>query len=203
MSYSRRELNKEKSRGRILKASRKLFSTKGYEDTMIEDIAVKAEVSKATVYNYFPNKESLLIGIAQEVLERVADLLRNDLADCADSLQKLKRVLEVFVQASLKYPSLSRRITCLNSQQDSTLFATRQEMTEILRGLIVAAQQEGQLRADADAEDMTDVVMGIYLMAQFQWANLGPDTPELLQEKLNRVFAAMMATYLSPGPRGV
>ena len=69
MDINRRELNKINSRKRILKASRKLFSQKGYEETMMEDIANKAEVSKATIYNYFPNKESLLIGTADEVLE--------------------------------------------------------------------------------------------------------------------------------------
>lgn len=179
-----------------MKASRKLFSTKGYEDTMIEDIALKAEVSKATVYNYFPNKESLLIGIADEVLERVVDLVENDLADCANSLQKLQRVLEVFVQASVEYLSLSRRITYLNSCEESTLFSTRREMTDILRGLILSAQEEGLLRADAQAEDITDVVMGIYLIAQFQWFHIDQYAPEALHEKLGRVFNAMMAAYL-------
>ena len=68
--HSRRELNKRKCRARILKSSRKLFSTKGYENTTIEDVAQRSEVSKATLYNYFPNKESLLIGIAEEELDQ-------------------------------------------------------------------------------------------------------------------------------------
>jgi len=54
MVESRREANKRKSRQKILKASRRLFKEKGYDNTMIEDVADKAEVSKATLYNYFP-----------------------------------------------------------------------------------------------------------------------------------------------------
>lgn len=195
MKQSRRELNKAKCRKRILKASRKLFSEKGYDDTMIEDIAGKAEVSKATVYNYFPNKESLLIGTAEEVIACVVDLLENDLSDCTDSLQKLRRVMEVFIEASVEYLSLSRRITYLDSCEESALFATRREMTDILRSLIVSAQSEGRLRADASADDITDVVMGIYLIAQFQWSNIDHYTPEMLHGKLSRFFNAMLASY--------
>lgn len=195
METSRRELNKINCRRRILKASRKLFSTKGYEDTMIEDIAKKAEVSKATVYNYFPNKESLLIGTADEVLERVRDLVKNDLAECANSEQKLRRVLEEAVQASVDYLSLSRKINYLNSCEDSALFATRTHMMEVIMGLIRAAQSEGVFRADADPDDMVDVVMGIYLIAQFQWSHIDRYAPEFLHEKLNRFFTAMMWSY--------
>ena len=88
MITTRRELNKEKSRKNILKASRKLFSTKGYEDTMMEDIAVTAEVSKATIYNYFPNKESLLIGTAHEVLDKIEMLLDSNEHLSKSSLEK-------------------------------------------------------------------------------------------------------------------
>ena len=75
MKHSRRALNKEKSRRSILKASRKLFSDQGYDETLIEEIADLAEVSKATVYNYFPDKDSLLIAIVEEVEEGIEDYL--------------------------------------------------------------------------------------------------------------------------------
>lgn len=201
MEKSRRELNKINCRRRILRASRKLFSAKGYEDTMIEDIAKRAEVSKATVYNYFPNKESLLIGTVEEVLERVRDLVKNDLSDCANSEEKLRRVLGECVRASADYLGLSRRITYLNSCEESALFATRTEMNEILRNLIRSAKEEGVFRAGAELDDMVDVVMGLYLIAQFQWAHVDRYTPEYLDEKLSRFFSAMMKDFYADGVR--
>ena len=195
MEKSRRELNKINCRRRILKASRKLFSAKGYDNTMMEDIAWKAEVSKATVYNYFPNKESLLIGTVDEVLDRVRDLIRNDLAGCESGEKMLRRVLEEFVQASVDYIGLSRRITYLNACEDSELFATHAATNDIFRQLIEKAQAEGVFRADADAGEMVDVVMGVYLIAQFQWPHADGYPPELLRERLNRYFSAMMHAY--------
>lgn len=195
MEQSRRELNKINCRKRILKASRKLFSSKGYEDTMIEDIAKRAEVSKATVYNYFPNKESLLIGTADEVLDRVKDLVKNDLHECQNSEQKLRRVLGEFVQASVDYLGLSRKLTYLNSCEESALFSTRKDMIQILVGLVRSAQDEGVFRADADPGDIVDGIVGIYLIAQFQWSHIDRYTPEFLNEKLDRFFTAMLKSY--------
>ena len=198
MPYSRRELNKIESRKRILKASRKLFSAQGYEDTMMEEIARRAKVSKATVYNYFPNKESLLIGIVDEVADRVEELLETNLDDCADSLCKLRRVMEEIVEASLQYPSLSRRIAWLHSDQESTLFGSWEQMTALLKRLILAAQGEKLLKPDADANEILDVVMGVYLIALFQWTPLDISKPDLLQSKLTATFDCLMRPYLWP-----
>ncbi|NLA95248.1 MAG: TetR/AcrR family transcriptional regulator [Clostridiaceae bacterium] len=188
-------MNKIESRKRILKASRKLFSTQGYEDTMIEEIARRAKVSKATVYNYFPNKESLLIGIVDEVADRVEELLETNLDDCPDSLCKLRRVLEEIVEASLQYPSLSRRIAWLHSDQESTLFGRWEQMTALLKKLILASQGENLLKPDADADEILDVVMGVYLIALFQWAPLDIRTPGLLHNKLTGTFDSLMRPY--------
>ncbi|GAB1477078.1 hypothetical protein MASR2M70_19140 [Bacillota bacterium] len=195
MVTNRRELNKINSRKRILKASRKLFSQNGYEETMMEDIAAKAEVSKATIYNYFPNKESLLIGTADEVLERIEGLIKNDLSDCVNSEEKLRKVLEEFVAASVDYPEISRRITYLNSCIDSPLYASRKHMVALLKGLVVAVQNEGLLKPEADPDDITDIIVGIYLLTQFEWSNIEKYSPEFLHEKLNRFFDSMLWAY--------
>ncbi len=195
MAMNRRELNKINSRKRILKASRRLFSQNGYEETMMEDIAQKAEVSKATIYNYFPNKESLLIGTADEVLDRISGLIKNELTQCNNSEEKLRKVLEEFVVSSVDYLGISRRITYLNSCEDSPLFATRKQMVALLKGLVVDAQKEGALNPQANPDDIVDIVVGIYLIAQFEWSNIDKYSPEFLHEKLNRFFDAMLSSY--------
>ncbi|MBC8587585.1 TetR/AcrR family transcriptional regulator [Paratissierella segnis] len=197
MDMNRRELNKINSRKRILKASRKLFSQKGYEETMMEDIANKAEVSKATIYNYFSNKESLLIGTANEVLDRVEAMVKSDNTDCKNSEQKLKIALEELVSASVEYLGLSRRITYLSSCEDSALYATSKKMVNIIKELVIDAQNEGLFLSGANADDIVDVIMGIYLITQFEWSHIDEYSPEFLKEKLDRFFTAMLSEYRS------
>ena len=194
----RRELNKIHCRQRILRASRQLFSTKGYEETTMEDVADRAEVSKATLYNYFPGKDSLLLGIAEAELEQIHQMIQGDLAREPSALERLRRVLEAFVLDSMCYISLSRKISYLNSCEDSDMFATRLEMVRIFRGLVCQAQEAGELRRDVDADDITELVMGIYLTTQFQWVHLEQRPVSYWTERLNRAFRRVMACVL-PG----
>ena len=190
---TKRESNKINCRERILKASRRLFTSEGYEETMVEDIAQRAGVSKATVYNYFPNKESLLIGTVNEVLaEAEAELTA---AAAGNGEQKLRRVMKTFIVASMKYPALARRISYLSSCEDSELYGTSRRMIHILRTLIVETQDEGTFRADADPDDIVDVLMGLYYIAQFQWPDIDHYTDEVLAGKLDAFFTMMMGSF--------
>jgi TetR/AcrR family transcriptional regulator, acrAB operon repressor len=49
----------KRSRGHILRAALKLFSTRGYHGTSVRDIANAARVSTGNVYHQFPDKESI------------------------------------------------------------------------------------------------------------------------------------------------
>ncbi|MCB9760780.1 MAG: TetR family transcriptional regulator [Alphaproteobacteria bacterium] len=57
---SLRERKKRQTRGAIRDAALKLFLEQGYTETTIQEIARAADVSVGTLFNYFPNKESLL-----------------------------------------------------------------------------------------------------------------------------------------------
>jgi TetR/AcrR family transcriptional regulator of autoinduction and epiphytic fitness len=64
-----RPLN-EKKREAIISASIDEFYAKGYEGSSMDTIAKKANVSKATVYNHFKNKEELFLAIAYMLKDR-------------------------------------------------------------------------------------------------------------------------------------
>jgi AcrR family transcriptional regulator len=54
-----RERKKRKTRELIAETARQLFAERGFEQVTVTDIAREAEVSPATVFNYFPTKEDL------------------------------------------------------------------------------------------------------------------------------------------------
>jgi AcrR family transcriptional regulator len=72
-----RERKKERTRALIAETARRLFVDRGFEAVSVAEIARAAEVSEATVFNYFPTKEELvynrLEAFEEEMLTAVRD----------------------------------------------------------------------------------------------------------------------------------
>jgi AcrR family transcriptional regulator len=62
----RREREKTERRRAILNSARELILSQGVERVNMEEIARKAELSKATLYLYFPGKETIFKEICEE-----------------------------------------------------------------------------------------------------------------------------------------
>ncbi len=53
--------------GAILAAARKEFEENGIRRSGVDDVAKRAGVSRSTLYRRFPNKEALLLGVAERI----------------------------------------------------------------------------------------------------------------------------------------
>jgi AcrR family transcriptional regulator len=66
-----RARKKEATSRRIIAEACRMFQETGYELTRIEDVAVAAELSVATFYNYFRSKADILLSSVTEETEKV------------------------------------------------------------------------------------------------------------------------------------
>jgi AcrR family transcriptional regulator len=72
-----RERKKEQTRQLIAGAARELFAERGFDEVTVAEVSRAADVSEATVFNYFPRKEDLVYGrmesFEDELLAAVRD----------------------------------------------------------------------------------------------------------------------------------
>jgi AcrR family transcriptional regulator len=72
---SRKEREHQIRRGEILRAATRLFGTKGYHSTTMNEIAKEAEFSTGSLYNFFKNKEELYFSLLYEKIEELSRLV--------------------------------------------------------------------------------------------------------------------------------
>jgi AcrR family transcriptional regulator len=72
-----RERKKRQTRDTIAAAALALFLERGYDSVTVADVAVAADVSEKTVFNYFPAKEDLVFANSDEKLSERAEALRS------------------------------------------------------------------------------------------------------------------------------
>ena len=73
-----RERKKRATRIAIRDAAMRLFDDQGFTGTTMDQIAEAADVSRATVFTYFPTKEEIVFGDGAAVIEGLAARLQRD-----------------------------------------------------------------------------------------------------------------------------
>jgi TetR/AcrR family transcriptional repressor of mexJK operon len=85
-------------RARILAGASEIFVAEGYEGASMSQIAASANVSKGTLYNYFPSKEALFAAFVRERCSRFVHEIFGDLQDNAPVGPELKRVGRIMLR---------------------------------------------------------------------------------------------------------
>ncbi len=71
----------EKRRALILEIAKDLFSKSGYYETQINDIIIKAGISRGTIYQYFKNKDDVYMTLLENFYNTWLDEMKLSLKD--------------------------------------------------------------------------------------------------------------------------
>jgi TetR/AcrR family transcriptional repressor of mexJK operon len=86
----------------VLAAAKKLFMERGYAATSMDDIARRAKVGKATVYEHFQNKEELFAAVVNRECRGHAALVEALNAGDGDLRARLVRFARVFLDVLIR-----------------------------------------------------------------------------------------------------
>ena len=93
----------DKRLANIAKIGAELFSSKGFVETSMDDIAAAARLSKGGLYHYFPSKTELLNFIVQTFMDMVLKDLDGELGKAESGLEKIRMLIFRHVETYLKH----------------------------------------------------------------------------------------------------
>ena len=87
---------------RLLGCAARLFDERGYHDTTTNHVAEAAGVSVGSLYQYFPNNDALLVGLAERHVDEAAVVLRALSAERRQQPRDLAATVRAFVTAAVE-----------------------------------------------------------------------------------------------------
>lgn len=161
MASEARGRPKSSSRHALEEAATELFLENGYHATTVDDIALRAGVSRATFFNYFPAKSAVLWVQVDDALERLERLV----ADGVAWPEALTDIATRFTPASL--PLIATQAEAMNTGEDLDADA----------GSRVVRLSRIVKRAGVPSANVWPVT-GAIVAAALEWAGSGVDRLE-------------------------
>ncbi|MBI5666070.1 MAG: TetR/AcrR family transcriptional regulator [Nitrospirae bacterium] len=172
-SENRRERKKLDTRQKIVKIGMYFFRKQGFDSTTMEQIANEVDISKATLYNYFPVKESIIgdywQGNIKEFKFQILEMIQL-LPDTRSRVQRTftKAAAELFKSKEDIYKIyLSYWLRNLNNQ--SVNERLRSGFEDIFTMIIKLGQHAGDVRKDMSVELLVKYLEVLFLTVCINW----------------------------------
>jgi AcrR family transcriptional regulator len=191
----------ERTAQRILDAAEALFAQRGYAGTTLRDVAAEVGLRTPSLYNHFPNKESLYEAVLERGIRPVLDVMDEVVEGRDRSERDVRQIVERTMGLVGRRPNLPRLI------QHETLSGGRY-LTPMLREWIrrtfarayeLVEASSGVRRWEPDQYPLLVLAMYHVFVGYFAIANVYKDlngqdllTPQAL-DKQTRFFGDLVA----------
>jgi AcrR family transcriptional regulator len=167
---SRRERKKEETRRRIFESAIAMFREKGFDATTVDEIIEKADVSRATFFNYFPKKESILAYLTEE---RLAIAEENAAALLAEPTSAREKLIDLYLHAASAWEQDRQLSEYVFQEWLKRAFAPTAAASigwrKLVDMMVAHGQARGEFRADVDAMRADALLSGVYITTLFDW----------------------------------
>src|SRR5262249_12613152 len=151
----------------LLATARRMFIERGYAATSIEQVALSAGAGKQTIYRRYPSKRSLFTAVLEDLagdLPRSAALVGTT---PSEPLAVLRKTCRAMLDANTRAETVAiYRVLVAESQRFPRLVEhafshITEPVAGLIRHLLAAAQERGQIRHDLDIEQSVRALSGL------------------------------------------
>jgi AcrR family transcriptional regulator len=184
----------------ILKAAEAIFARKGFHTATISEIAKKAKVSEATIYEYFSSKEELLFNIPAETIRRYHEKNHEILPYIQGAANKLRFLIFRHLKLYADNPNYANVVMLiikvnrnfLNTDAYKIVKSSAQKYIKILEEGI----RSGEFRADTNPYLLRAMIWGTIEHTVTRKSLLGK--PEDLESMADELYQAIVKGIQAP-----
>ncbi len=157
----------EETRQRIIAATMRCVSRVGYARTTIREIARTANVTSASLYNYFSNKSELINAAIAARTEVALPRLRQAAACPGDAIDRIEAVLDESGQLMREYPDLAAFEWVIRAEGAVGLGSGQaggsgfRAFREIIEGIVDDAYHQGDLTNRTDRDSIVEAIYAL------------------------------------------
>ena len=167
----RREREKNERRRAILDSARELILKQGVEKVSMEDIASKVELSKATLYLYFPGKETIFNEICEEAARFFLEHSRSVLESGLTGINAMKKLWQGYMELFGSSNEMVIIFKVRNFLYPGQPFVSMEEygkssnidaVIDILKIIIEQCKEEGVFDPELDSSLATSLLLSLF-----------------------------------------
>lgn len=205
---SLRTRKKEMQRADLLRVAADMFRRLGYEGTRMEDIAVKAEVSTPTVYNYFQSKRDILIELlvrdrseTQAAFDRIVEAPPSDptLAFARLIYENISRIRTN--EDKRLWRELIGAVAVAHDSEKDQFERNHQIFKAYIQKLLKHFITAGILSSDISVPQATNIIFAINANNLRHHVSSGSSTPERVRDATRQQIALLFTDWRAQGSR--
>lgn len=155
------------TRQRLIQAAVTEFANEGFDGASISRITQAAGVAAGTIYNYFPNKNELMLTLLGEIGAEHCSYIAEQIRQESDYVLRLKRLLAVAFDYVKANPNQARVLFAsmqgVNRQFKTQLSQIYEPMMQLIcEEILIPGMQQGVFQA-ADPVSTAIMIMTFYL----------------------------------------
>ncbi|MBX3099957.1 MAG: TetR/AcrR family transcriptional regulator [Salinibacterium sp.] len=157
-------------------------------DSSMSDVAQAANLTRATLYRHFRNRETLLKAIQAEAFTRASETLIACRLDEGSALEAIERVITALSTQGMRFRMILMRVS------DNARFLTqRDHILAPLIDVVTRGQREGDIRTDLSPEWVVTVLASL-LVAAVRGAPIANQSDSDIADLISRTLIGGIST---------
>ncbi len=146
----------------------------GIQKLTTREIAKRQDISEATLFRHFKNKNELLVSVLDYFVQYDADIFQSTKLHNLDPTQALVYLITAYAEYYENYPAITSILQIfdvLRYEADLTdiMKNIQETRTAVIQQLIEEAKQAGELRDEVDSQVVAVMISGFFRETCFNW----------------------------------